>query len=63
MAPESITDGHEPVPQIPVSLTAYEWHLILQELQHSISVINRDTTNAKAMWDKLANKLNGTPGW
>ncbi len=48
----------EHVQKVSISLTAYEWHILLDELHHSMSVVNRDTSNAENLWDIIANKLN-----
>lgn len=58
---EKITEGHNhPSPKFSVELSVYEWHILLEELQHNMSVVNRDTSSAKFLWGKISNKLNGT---
>lgn len=57
---DKVSGGHNhPDPQFSVELSVYEWHILLNELQHNMSVINRDTTDAKFLWEKIATKLNG----
>lgn len=58
---EKIAEGHNHTPPTAkVELTVYEWHILLEELQHNMSVVNRDTSSAKFLWGKISNKLNGT---
>lgn len=57
---DKVCEGHNHTPQTAkVELTVYEWHILLEELQHNMSVVNRDTSSAKFLWEKIANKLNG----
>lgn len=62
MEPEAAAvEGHNhPPPTAKVELTVYEWHVLLEELQHNMRVVNRDTTNAKFLWGKISGKLNGS---
>ena len=41
-----------------VELSVYEWHLLLDELQHLLSIANRDGTNANCLWNKIVKQLN-----
>ena len=41
-----------------VRLTAYEWHALLSELERAQSVVNRDTTHATQLWERISKQLN-----
>ncbi len=50
--------NNHPGPSASIELSVYEWHTLLDELQHSMRIMNRDNSNAKFLWEKIANKLN-----
>lgn len=59
-AVDKVCEGHtHPGPSANIELSVYEWHILLDELQRSMRVVNRDTSNAKFLWEKIANRLNG----
>jgi hypothetical protein len=45
--------------KINVQLTAFDWHLLLQELEHSMGVVNRERTHIYQLWEKIASQLSG----
>ena len=46
--------------EIGIGMSAYEWHLLLKELEHAMCIVNRDQKDLKMLWNKIANKLNGS---
>jgi len=43
-----------------VQLSVFEWHILLQELEHNLNIINRDRRNTSILYDKIASQLAGT---
>ena len=41
-----------------IVLTAWEVHVLLGELEHQLRVANRDNTNTKIIYEKIAYQLN-----
>lgn len=48
----------EPV-KVSVSLTSYEWHRLLKELEYIQQICNRDNSYAIDMWEKISTQLSG----
>lgn len=42
-----------------VTLTVYEWHALLRELEYLFAICNRDQHNAKALYNLIATELHG----
>ena len=47
-------------PTIKVSLTFYEWHTLLKELENNFSDVGRDKNNSKQLYEKILSQLDGT---
>lgn len=45
--------------RIRFELTSFEGHQLLDELEHALAVVNRDTTIADKLWNLIANQLHG----
>lgn len=43
---------------ISLELTAFDCHLLLKELEHALCFVNRDTSNANYLWEKISTQLN-----
>ena len=48
-----------PVVQLSVTLSGYEWHLLLKELEQSMRFANLDTSVAIRLFDEIASQLAG----
>jgi hypothetical protein len=44
-----------------VSLSAYEWHQLLGELEHGMRIVNRDTDVLISLYEKIGSQLSGRP--
>lgn len=44
-----------------VSLSAYEWHQLLGELEHGMRIVNRDTDVLIGLYEKIGSQLSGRP--
>ena len=53
--------GMMKVQEASVSLTTYEWHILLLELERVMSFINIDTTHAVLLYEKITAQLSDTP--
>jgi hypothetical protein len=45
--------------KVTVSLTSYEWHRLLKELEYIQQICNRDNSYAIDMWEKISTELSG----
>ena len=52
--------SEEPVEVEPprIKLTAYEWSVVLKELEHNLRVVNRDTSQCEFIWNKITEQMN-----
>lgn len=48
-------------PESGLNLTMYELHMLLDELAERLRIANRDTRNAKFLYEKIATQMNGHP--
>jgi len=44
--------------KVPVRLSIYEWHILLNEMEHSLRFVNRDAHNLNALYIKITAQLN-----
>lgn len=42
-----------------VTLSGYEWHRLLQEMEFTASISNRDRTMIKSLYEKIGSQLHG----
>jgi hypothetical protein len=47
--------------QIPILLSAYQWHQLLRELEHSMRIVNRDQDILYGLYENISSQLNGNP--
>ena len=47
------------LPNQSVNLSIYEWHTLLNELQYNMRFVNRDSSVAVSLFEKIATQLNG----
>ena len=58
---EKQTDSPPEKPLFTVTLTAYDWHVLMNELEHSLRVVNRDSRNLVKIYEAVAAQLAGAP--
>jgi hypothetical protein len=56
---EQITEEVSPSALLPVRMTAWDWHCLLIELQGLNAVCNRDNSNVRILYRKVASQLAG----
>lgn len=47
--------------KISITLTPYQWHMLLEELENRLCVVNIDRTNLVEVYEAIAGQLRGEP--
>ena len=43
-----------------VTLSTYDWHLLLNDIEDHLRIVNRDRTTTRELYEKIASQLYGT---
>lgn len=57
-------DGPPPIPSplnVSVSMSPYEWHKLLSELEFAMCIVNRDQRTITALYEMISSQLNEVP--
>lgn len=46
-------------PNINITMTSYEWHLLLNDIEDHLRIVNRDRRTTASLYEKIASQLLG----
>lgn len=46
---------------VAVTMSAFDWHVLLEEMEYTNRIVNRDTREVKRLYELIASQLAGQP--